>query len=171
MSSVRVRDLRDDLPFGAIIEGADWDTIRDPESRRLINAIFEDRGMILFRGSESTPQFQVALSEVFGPLKDHPTIAQAFVTEQLKAIRQLYGDDDTALGDLVKKYLPDVKNIDVLKSMVQSKLWYANGGLSGPGLQATLQGFSLTQTPDQLQDTTSLDAALQAVGKSDLTQY
>ena len=104
-------------------------------------------------------------------LKDHPTIAQAFVTEQLKAIRQLYGDDDTALGDLVKKYLPDVKNIDVLKSMVQSKLWYANGGLSGPGLQATLQGFSLTQTPDQLQDTTSLDAALQAVGKSDLTQY
>ena len=104
-------------------------------------------------------------------LKDHPTIAQAFVTEQLKAIRQLYGDDDTALGDLVKKYLPDVKNIDVLKSMVQSKLWYANGGLSGPGLQATLQGFSLTQTPDQLQDTTALDAALQAVGKSDLTQY
>jgi len=104
-------------------------------------------------------------------LKDHPTIAQAFVTEQLKAIRQLYGDDDAALADLVKKYLPDAKSADVLKSMVKSKLWYANGGLSGPGLEATLKGFSLTQTPDQLQDTTALDAALQKISKSDLTQY
>jgi hypothetical protein len=104
-------------------------------------------------------------------LKDHPTIAQAFVVEQLKAIRQLYGDDDAALADLVKKYLPDAKGTDVLKSMVKSKLWYANGGLSGPGLDATLKGFSLTATPDQLQDTSALDAALQKVGKSDLTQY
>lgn len=104
-------------------------------------------------------------------LKDHPGIVQAFVTEQLKAIRQLYGDDDAALSDLVKKYLPDAKNTDVLKSMVQSKLWYANGGLEGPGLDATLKGFDLTQTPDQLQDKTAVEAALKDIGKSDLTQY
>jgi len=104
-------------------------------------------------------------------LKDHPTIAAAFVAEQLKAIRQIYGDDDTALQALVTKYLPGVKNTDVLKSMVQSKVWYANGGLSGPGLDATLKGFSLTPAPDQLQDLTALDAALQNVGKSQLTQY
>jgi taurine dioxygenase len=73
MPSIKVRDLRDDLPFGAIIEGVDWDAVRDDETRRQINAIFEDRGMILFRGCESSAQFQVALSTVFGPLKDHPT--------------------------------------------------------------------------------------------------
>jgi ABC-type nitrate/sulfonate/bicarbonate transport system substrate-binding protein len=104
-------------------------------------------------------------------LKDHPGIVQAFVTEQLKAIRQLYGDDDAALSDLVKKYLPDTKNTDVLKSMVTSKLWYANGGLEGPGLDATLKGFDLTQTPDQLQDKTAVEAALKDIGKSDLTQF
>ncbi len=73
MSVLKVRNLRDDLPFGALIEGVDWDTVRNEEARRELNAIFEDRGMILFRGSESTPHFQVALSTVFGPLKDHPT--------------------------------------------------------------------------------------------------
>jgi hypothetical protein len=107
-----------------------------------------------------------------GPtLKDHPGIVKAFVTEQLKAVRQLYGADDAALGELVKKYLPDAKGTDVLKSMVQSKLWYANGGLDGPGLEATLKGFDLTQTPDQLKDTTAVDAAVKDIGKSDLTQY
>jgi taurine dioxygenase len=35
--------------------------------------VFEDRGMIVFENMEATSKMQVALSKVFGPLKDHPT--------------------------------------------------------------------------------------------------
>jgi len=34
--------------------------------------VFEDRGMIVFENVEQTGRMQVLLSEVFGPLKDHP---------------------------------------------------------------------------------------------------
>ncbi len=73
MSDITVKDLRDDLPFGALVEGLDWYHLEDQTVRQKLNDIFLDRGMILFRGGETSPQFQVALSKVFGPIKDHPT--------------------------------------------------------------------------------------------------
>ncbi len=73
MAEIIVRDLREDLPFGVIVEGVDWEILKQKDARKKLNEIFEDCGMILFRGSDSTPQFQVELSKVFGPIKDHPT--------------------------------------------------------------------------------------------------
>jgi taurine dioxygenase len=73
MSKIRVRDLRDDLPFGSIVEGITYETAADPEVRAELNAIFEDRGMIVFKGVEASDQMHLAISDMFGPLKDHPT--------------------------------------------------------------------------------------------------
>jgi taurine dioxygenase len=73
MSKITVRNLRDDLSFGSIVEGATFETLADPEVRAELNAIFEDRGMIVFKGVESSDQMHLAISDVFGPLKDHPT--------------------------------------------------------------------------------------------------
>ena len=72
MPTLDVRPLRDDLPFGARIAGVTRATLADPAIRRQINAVFEDRGMIVFADVEQTGEMQVALSNVFGPLKDHP---------------------------------------------------------------------------------------------------
>ena len=73
MAGIQVRDLRDDLNYGAIVEGVTYETLADPVIRAQLNEIFEDRGLIVFEGVEPSQKMHVAISIVFGPLKDHPT--------------------------------------------------------------------------------------------------
>lgn len=73
MTGITVSNLRDDLSFGSRIDGVNWDNINDEAVRAQINDVFEKRGMIVFENMEPTSKMQVALSTVFGPLKDHPT--------------------------------------------------------------------------------------------------
>lgn len=70
--TINVKPLQNDLPFGARISGVTSAALQDPATRRQINDVFEERGMIVFENVESTPKMQVMISEVFGPLKDHP---------------------------------------------------------------------------------------------------
>jgi taurine dioxygenase len=72
MPSIEVRPLQHDLPFGARISGINWETVRDEAIRKQVNEVFEDRGMIVFDEVEPSGEMQVAISTVFGPLKDHP---------------------------------------------------------------------------------------------------
>ncbi|MGB8365801.1 MAG: TauD/TfdA dioxygenase family protein [Rhizomicrobium sp.] len=83
MAGIKVRNLRDDLCFGSIVEGVNWETLADEAVRAELNAIFEDRGMIVFEGVEPTGKMQVAISKVFGPLKDHPTKTTTRTAEDL----------------------------------------------------------------------------------------
>ncbi|HMP56650.1 MAG TPA: TauD/TfdA family dioxygenase, partial [Novosphingobium sp.] len=72
MAKMTVEQLDPDLPFGARVKGLTRDLTQDEEVRAELNRLFEDRGMIVFEGVEATPAMQVAISTVFGPLKDHP---------------------------------------------------------------------------------------------------
>ena len=71
MSTLRIRPLSDELPFGARIAGVTQANVADADVRRQLNEVFLDRGMIVFEGVEPTGRMQVALSEVFGSLQDH----------------------------------------------------------------------------------------------------
>jgi taurine dioxygenase len=73
VASIEVRSLGDDIPFGARIGGVTVEALEHPEIRQQINAVFEDRGMIVFEGVDPTTETQIRISEVFGPLKDHPS--------------------------------------------------------------------------------------------------
>lgn len=73
MTGIVVKPLGEDLSFGAEVEGLDWNTIADETVRERLRALFVERGMIVFRDMEPSAKMQVALSKVFGPLKDHPT--------------------------------------------------------------------------------------------------
>jgi taurine dioxygenase len=75
MTTISVRPIRDDLSFGSRVGGVTPDNLRDPEVRDRLNAAFEDRGLLIFEGVDPTPETQVAISTVFGPLKDHPSKA------------------------------------------------------------------------------------------------
>jgi len=75
VADIRIRDLRDDLSFGSIIEGLNWENIDDETVRQKIRDTFQKRGMIVFKDMEPTSKMQVAVSKIFGPLKDHPTKA------------------------------------------------------------------------------------------------
>jgi taurine dioxygenase len=72
MAAIEIRPLADDVPFGSRVSGADRAALADAGVRAQLNALFIERGVIVFEGMEPSSQMQVELSQVFGPLKDHP---------------------------------------------------------------------------------------------------
>lgn len=69
------RPLRDDLDFGARVAGLTHDDLTDEGLRAALNQLFEDRGVIVFEEVEPSARMHAALSNVFGPMKDHPSKA------------------------------------------------------------------------------------------------
>jgi taurine dioxygenase len=72
MAALNIRPLQDNLSFGVRIRGLTQELLKNEAIRKEINDLFESRGLILFEEVEPTSQMHVALSSVFGPLKDHP---------------------------------------------------------------------------------------------------
>lgn len=66
MSGINVRPLSDDLPFGARIRGVTLANAGDADVRAEVNAVFDERGMIVFEDMEPTNAMQMALSAIFG---------------------------------------------------------------------------------------------------------
>lgn len=97
MAELSIRNLRDDLSFGAAVEGITFDTLEDEGVREHLRATFKERGIILFRDVEPSSKMQVAISRVFGPLKDHPT----------KTTRRDEETGDEAPGVIDMHYKPD----------------------------------------------------------------
>jgi taurine dioxygenase len=106
MAGIKVSDLTANHSFGARIQGVNWETLADDAVRAELNRVFEERGMIVFEGMESTAKMQVALSKVFGPLKDHPTKATPRDEET--------GDDAKGVIDMHYKPSDDPDNVDGL---------------------------------------------------------
>lgn len=73
MTGITVRDLRDELTFGSVVTGLGWDNIEDEPVRDELRELFKARGLLVFKDMESSAKMQVAVSRIFGPLKDHPT--------------------------------------------------------------------------------------------------
>jgi len=70
MTTLDIRLLSDDHPFGSRICGVNRDNVSDQNLRQELRDVFEDRGMIVFEEMEPSGEMQVALSEVFGPPQD-----------------------------------------------------------------------------------------------------
>ena len=75
MGSIRVKPLGEGVSFGARVAGITQQSLQDEAVRRQLNDLFQDRGLIVFEDVDPTPQMHVAISNVFGPLKDHPVAA------------------------------------------------------------------------------------------------
>jgi taurine dioxygenase len=95
MASIDVKPLQDDLSFGARVSGVNWETLADEGVRKQLQQLFEDRGVIVFEDVEPSAKMQVAISTVFGPLKDHP----------IKIVERL--DNDTMPGVITIRNSPD----------------------------------------------------------------
>jgi taurine dioxygenase len=90
MAAIETHPLSEDHAFGARVTGVTLDRLQDAAVRQTLRDTFEDRGFILFEDVDRTTQMQVALSEVFGPLEDHP----------FKAIARVDGDSHPGLIDI-----------------------------------------------------------------------
>jgi taurine dioxygenase len=72
MAGIEVGNLENKLSFGARVKGVTHDLLKDEATREQLRQVLRARGVIAFEGVEPTPEMQVAISTVFGPLKDHP---------------------------------------------------------------------------------------------------
>lgn len=97
MAEIQVTDLDPKLSFGSTVDGVNWDSLADEGVREQLRKLFRERGLIVFKNMEPTAKMQIALSKVFGPLKDHPTKATPRDDET--------GDD--AVGVIDMHYVPD----------------------------------------------------------------
>ncbi len=75
MSELAVEVIRADVGFGARVAGLTRDACADDATRAELDELFERYGLLVFTDVEPTPSMQVAISTVFGPLKDHPSQA------------------------------------------------------------------------------------------------
>jgi len=95
MTTMTVRTIREDISFGARIAGVTEDALHDDDVRAEIKDLFERYGLLILEGVEPTPRMQVAFSNVFGPLKDHPS----------KAVTRAEGED--LLGVIEMRHEPN----------------------------------------------------------------
>jgi taurine dioxygenase len=72
MASISVQPLSSELAFGARVDGVDSAALDDPAVRAQLQDLLHDRGVIVCKNVEQTSAMQVKLSNVFGPLKEHP---------------------------------------------------------------------------------------------------
>jgi taurine dioxygenase len=73
MSGLSIRNLGESYSWGARVSGLGWHNIEDEALRAQLRQLFIERGFIVFEDMEPSPKMQVAVSTIFGPLKDHPT--------------------------------------------------------------------------------------------------
>jgi taurine dioxygenase len=171
MASIKISPLHEDLPFGSRISGVTPEVLKDGTIRRQINAIFEDRGLIVFEDVEPTGQMHVAISNVFGPLKDHPvpTVPRVDADTMPGVIDMAYNPDDANIVEIEGKqlttWLPwhfdhcynnELNRAGVLRAIDIPPV----GGLTGfadgiqlynavsPGLRAKIDGLKVIYTLD-----------------------
>jgi taurine dioxygenase len=95
MFDIKVGPLSERFSWGSVVTGLGWDSLAREDVRQRLRDLFEERGFIVFEGVEPSAKMQVAISEVFGPLKDHPTKTVARVD-----------DPDAAIGVIDMHSLP-----------------------------------------------------------------
>lgn len=69
---MQVSALSDQLGFGSVVAGLVPADLADPEMVTQLRQLWADRGLILFRDTPDTPEFQLELSRCFGELDRHP---------------------------------------------------------------------------------------------------
>jgi alpha-ketoglutarate-dependent taurine dioxygenase len=111
MTAITVRPIRDDLSFGGRVAGVTLDRLRDPEVRTRLSEAFEERGLLVFEDVDPTPEMQVAISTVFGPLKDHPSSATPRVGGDMLGVIEIRHEPNEGGvvrldGQLLSQWLP-----------------------------------------------------------------
>ncbi len=107
-----LRPLQDGLSFGVRIGGVTHESLSDSAVRQQLVDLFEAKGMIVFEDIDPSEALQVELSEVFGPLKEHPVKSLARVdSEHLPGVIEIritpeHGGIVELRGKQVSHWLP-----------------------------------------------------------------
>jgi taurine dioxygenase len=107
MGLLRTRSIADDLPFGARISGIDRESTFDPVVRAEVDAIFEERGLIVFEDVEPTNSMQAAITKMFGPGHAHAGELAVSEGDQVEGFIDLETNGISEVnGEHLSYYLP-----------------------------------------------------------------
>ncbi len=90
-----VTPLGPGLPFGATVSGLTREQLRDEAARRALFDLWIDKGVILFRSGDASPDMHVELSRCFGELEPHPFPESADPDNPELVKIKYYPDDGT----------------------------------------------------------------------------
>ena len=106
MANFEVHPLEDNLPFGARVTGVTSALLKEADVRARLNQLFEDCGVIVFEGVENSAAMQTEISEVFGPLKEHPVASvDRADADNLKGVIAITAGDHAAVVEIDGKPL------------------------------------------------------------------
>ncbi|MEZ5744348.1 MAG: TauD/TfdA family dioxygenase [Sphingomonadaceae bacterium] len=101
MADIQISNLDDALSFGSRVAGVTDAALDDAAVRKELAQLFEDRGVIVFEGVEPSAAMQVKISEVFGPLKDHPVAyVQRADADKLLGVIEITAKPDGAIVEI-----------------------------------------------------------------------
>jgi len=106
MATIDIQPLDPSVAFGAKVTGVTSQALDDENVRAKLRELLHDRGVIVCKHVEQTPAMQVKLSEVFGPLKDHPVYEVARADrENLKGVIVIASGPGSAIVEIKGKPL------------------------------------------------------------------
>lgn len=106
MPAIKATPIEEHLPFGVRVYGATKDNLNDTATRQHLNELFEERGLIIFEGIEPSSEMQLVVSDVFGPLKEHPVKMVSRVDADLMpGVIELRNRPESALVEIDGKTL------------------------------------------------------------------
>ncbi len=107
MASIEVKPLREDLSFGARVSGVTFQTLKVPAVRQELKQVFEDRGLVVFEDVDQSSEMHLAISDVYGPLKDHPVpnVARVDADAMPGVIDMSYGPKNAGIVEIKGKPL------------------------------------------------------------------
>lgn len=104
-----VSPLAPGLPFGAVISGLHHAQLADPQVQAALREVWIDRGVLLFRGGDCSPEMQLDLSRLYGPLEKH-LFKETFADGHDELVKiKFYPDDGSYYdvnGELCGGWLP-----------------------------------------------------------------
>ena len=176
MALTDVRPLDPALSFGIRIGGLTPALLEDAATRDEIDRLFIAHGMIVFEDVEQSDAMQLAISNCFGPLKEHPVKSLSRVdSERLPGVIELRTKSGSGVvevdGKRVSHWLPwhfdhcyndELNRAGVLRSVERTEEGGITGFLDGiavykaldPALRARIEGrdvvYSLSTQYDHL---------------------
>lgn len=105
--NIEVNPISEALDFGARISGLTRSAAQDREVIESVNAAFEKHGLIIFDMVEPSNEMQLALSQIFGPLKEHPvkSLSRVDSKEMPGVIKMRVGPDHGGIVELEGRQL------------------------------------------------------------------
>ncbi len=87
------------LPFGVTVSGLTMDMLGNERVRTRLHELWIEKGVIVFRGCQSSPEMQIALSACFGKPQEHP-FPETRLKGQTSLARIKYYRDDGTICDV-----------------------------------------------------------------------